>query len=341
MRPPPTATLFPYPTLFRSRAYLRQRANLVRSASRHVQHMQKALEQMNLKLTEVLSDVTGLTGRAIIRAILRGTRAPEKLARFRDKGCKASAEEIARALTGSYRAEHLFELKLAHDAWQFTLRQVEEVDRQIALQLGRMKCDRALPPLKPKPRPKRRANSPGFDVRAALYYVVGLDLTEIEGISELTALTVISEIGPGVSRFATVKKFCSWLGLCPNWKKTGGRVKSSRTRRGVNRAAQALRVAAQGLHHSKGALGGFLRRMKGRLGAQAALTATAHKLARIVYQALRHGLTYVRRGQEEYEAQMKEKQLKALRRKARQLGLEVIEQTPGSAATADAASAQR
>jgi transposase len=318
------------------RAYLRQRANLVRAASRHVQHMQKALEQMNLKLTEVLSDITGLTGRAIIRAILRGTRAPEKLAKFRDKGCKASVEEIAQALTGSYREEHLFELKLAHEAWQFTLRQIEQVDRQIVLQLGRMKSDRALPPLKPKPRPKRRANSPGFDVRTALYYVVGLDLTEIEGISELTALTVISEIGPGVSRFATVKKFCSWLGLCPNWKKTGGRVKSSRTRRGVNRAAQALRVASQGLHHSKGALGGFLRRMKGRLGAQAALTATAHKLARIVYQALRHGLTYVRRGQEEYEAQMKEKQVKALRRKARQLGLEVVEKAAGGVPAATA-----
>jgi transposase len=324
----------------RLRAYLRLRANLVRAASRHVQHMQKALEQMNLKLTEVLSDITGLTGRAIIRAILRGTRAPEKLAKNRDKGCKASEEEIAQALTGSYREEHLFELKLAYEAWQFTLGQVKEVDGQIALQLGRMKCDRALPPLKSKARPKRRASSPGFDVRAALYYVVGLDLTEIEGVSELTALTVISEIGPGVSRFATVKKFCSWLGLCPNWKKTGGRVKSSRTRRGVNRAAQALRVAAQGLHHSKGALGGFLRRMKGRLGAQAALTATAHKLARIVYQALRHGLTYVRRGQEEYEAQMKEKQVKALRRKARQFGLEVVEKTAGSAPAATAAPVQ-
>ena len=292
--------------------------------------MQKALEQMNLKLTEILSDITGVTGRAILRAILRGTRAPEKLAKYRDKGCKASEAEIAQALTGTYREEHLFELKLAYEAWQFTLGQVAKVDGQIALQLGRMKCDRALPPLKPKARPKRRVNSPGFDVRTALYYVVGLDLTEIEGISELTALTLISEIGPGVSRFATVKKFCSWLGLCPNWQKTGGRVKSSRTRRGVNRAAQALRLAAQSLHHSQGALGGFLRRMKGRLGTQAAVTATAHKLARIVYLALKHGMTYVRQSQEEYEAQMKEKQIKALRRKARQLGLEVIEKTSGS-----------
>jgi transposase len=319
------------------RAYLRQRANLVRQASRHVQHMQKALEQMNLKLTEVLSDITGVTGRAILRAILRGTRAPEKLAQYRDKQCKASEAEMAQALTGTYREEHLFELKLAYEAWQFTLGQIDKVDGQIALQLGRMKCDRALPPLKPKARPKRRANSPRFDVRAALYYVVGLDLTEIEGVSELTALTVISEIGPGVSRFATVKKFCSWLGLCPNWQKSGGRVKSSRTRRGVNRAAQALRVAAQSLHHSQGALGGFLRRMKGRLGVQAALTATAHKLARIVYLALKHGLTYVRQSQEEYEAQMKEKQLKALRRKARQLGLELVEKASVSGATATTA----
>jgi transposase len=246
----------------RLRAYLRQRANLVRQASRHVQHLQKALEQMNLKLTEVLSDITGVTGRAILRAILRGARAPEKLAKYRDKGCKASEAEIAQALTGSYREEHLFALKLAYEAWQFTLGQVEKMDAQIALQLGRMKCDRALPPLKPKARPKRRVNSPGFDVRAALYYVVGLDLTEVEGISELTALTVISEIGPGVSKFPTVKKFCSWLGLCPNWQKTGGRVKSSRTRRGVNRAAQALRMAAQSLHHSRGALARIIQSLR-------------------------------------------------------------------------------
>jgi transposase len=324
----------------RLRCYLRQRANLIRSASRHVQHVQKALEQMNLKLTEVLSDVTGLTGRSIIRAILCGTRDPKKLARYRDKGCKASEAAIAQALTGSYREEHLFELKLAYEAWQFTLKQVEKVDEQIAPQLGRMKCDRALPPLKPKARPKRRVNSPRFDVRAALYHVVGLDLTEIEGISDLTALTLISEIGPEVSRFPTVKKFCNWLGLCPNWKKTGGKIKSSRTRRGVNRAAQALRLAAQSLHHSRGALGGFLRRMKSRLGAMAAVTATAHKLARIVYLALKHGLTYVRQSQEEYDAQMREKQVKALKRKARQLGLEVIEKASGSAATEEAASAQ-
>src|SRR5262249_57459538 len=133
--------------------------------SRHVQHLQKALEQRNLKLTEVLSDITGLTGRAILRAILRGTRAPEKLAKYRDKACKASAAEIAQALTGSYREEHLFALKLAYEAWQFSLKQVEQVDTQIALQLGRMKGDRALPPLTPKRRPSRQINAPRFDLR--------------------------------------------------------------------------------------------------------------------------------------------------------------------------------
>jgi len=206
--------------------------------------------------------------------------------------------------------------------------------------LGRMKCDRALPPLKPKARPKRRVNSPGFDVRAALYYVVGLGLTEIEGVSELAALTAISEAGPGVSRFATGKQFCSWLGLRPDWQKTGGRVKSSRTRRGVNRAAQAPRMAAQSLRHGRGALGGFLRRLEGRLGAQAAVTATAHRLARIVYLALKHGLTYVRQSQEGYEARLREKQIKALRRKARQLGPDVVAQASGGVPTAAAAPAQ-
>ena len=233
-----------------------------------------------------------------------------------------------------------FEVFLVDPSYSRQLRGRPKADAQIALQSGRMKCDRALPPLKPKARPKRRASSPGFDVRAALYCVVGLDLTEVEGVSELTALTVISEIGPGVSRFATVRQFCSWLGLCPNWQKTGGRVKSSRTRRGVTRAAQAPRLAAQSLHHSRGALGGFLRRMQGRLGAPAAVTATAHKLARIVYLALKHGLPYVRQSQQGSEARMREKQSKALKRKARQLGLGIVEQAAGGVPAAAAAPAQ-
>src|SRR6516162_552009 len=320
------------------RSYLRQRANLIRYAGQHIQHMEKALEQMNLKLTEIVSDITGVTGRAIVQAILRGTRDPHKLAKLRHRRCKASEAEIAQALNGSYRAEHLFALRQAYEAWQFYQKQVGAVEEQIEQQLGRMKQDRALPPLKPRPRNGgRKPNQPRFEVRSALYYVVGIDLTEIEGIGEQSALTIISEIGPEVSRFATVKHFCSWLGLCPQLQKTGGRVRSSRTRPGVNRAAVAFRLAANSLYASKGALGNFLRRQKARLGAPQAVTATAHKLARIVYFALQHGLAYVRQSQEAYEVRLREQQVKAVKRKARQLGLEVIEKQPSTSTAAQTA----
>jgi transposase len=308
------------------RSYLRQRANLIRYGGQHIQHMEKALEQMNLKLTEIVSDITGVTGRAVVQAILKGTRDPQKLARLRNMKCKATEAELAQALHGSFRDEHLFVLRQAYEAWQFYQKQVDVVEERIELQLGRMKQDRALPPLKHRPRTSgRKPNQPRFDVRTALYYVIGIDLTEIEGIAELTALTIISEIGLNVSRFATVKHFCSWLGLCPQVQKTGGRVRSSRTRPGVNRAAVAFRLAANSLYASKGALGAFLRRQKARLGAPQAVTATAHKLARIVYLALKHGMTYVRQSQEEYEAKLREQQIKAVKRKARQLGLELID----------------
>jgi transposase len=308
------------------RAYLRQRGNVIRYAGRHIQHMAKALEQMNLKLNLVLRDLTGLTGRKIIQAILRGTRDPHKLAALRHPHCKASVGQIAQALTGSYRDEHLFSLRQAYEAWQFYQKQLDGVDEQIDQQLQRMKTDRALPPLAARrPTRGRRPNDPRFDVRQALYYVVGLDLTEIEGFDEVTALTVISELGTDLSKFATVKHFCSWLGLCPQLRKSGGRVKSSRTRPGVNRVALALRLAASSLYQSQSALGAFYRRMKSRLGAASAVTATAHKLARILYQALRQGLPYVKRSQEDYDKQMRARQIASLKRRARQLGLEVQE----------------
>jgi transposase len=316
------------------RSYLRQRGGLIRYAGQHVQHMQKALEQMNLKLTGVISDVTGVTGRAIVQAILKGTRDPYKLAALRHPKCQATAEEIAQALTGTWREEHLFCLRQAYEAWQFYQKQIDRVEEQIQARLGRMKSDRALAPLPTKPRTRgRKPNDPRFDVREALYYVVGLDLTEIEGIDEVTALTVISEIGVDLGKFATVKHFCSWLGLCPQWKKTGGKVKSSRTRPGTNRTATALRLAANSLHSSKSALGAFLRRMKSRLGAPAAITATAHKLARLVYAALKNGMPYVKRSQEDYEAAMRAKQIAAVRKKARQLGLEIKDKEKEGTAT--------
>jgi transposase len=315
------------------RSYLRQRGNLIRYGGQHIQHMQKALEQMNLKLTEIISDITGLTGTQIIRAIVRGVRDPDKLAKYRNCHCQASEAEIAQALTGTYRDEHLFALRQAYEAWQFYRKQRDQIDVQIQQQLTRMKQDRVLPPLKPKPLAHgRKPNQPGFDVRTALYYVVGIDLTEIEGICETTALTIISEIGPEVSKFGTVKNFCSWLGLCPQIKKTGGQIKSSRTRPGANRAAVAFRLAAYGLHGSKGALGAFLRRKKAHLGAPKALTAAAHKLARLVYFALKNGMTYVRQTQEAYETKMRENQIKSLKKKARQLGFDVVDKASGEIA---------
>jgi cell division protein FtsB len=308
------------------RNYLRQRDNLVRAASQDVQHMQKALEQMNLKLTEVISDITGVTGLAILQAILRGVRDPVKLAQMRDPRCKNSTAAIAQALNGSYRDEHLFALRQAMDAWKFHRKQLREIDAKIQKYLAELPKKAELPPLPPRNKVYRRKESdPQFDVRAALYQWTGVDLTALEGISDLTALTLISEIGTDMSRWPTVKHFTSWLGLCPQHKKTGGKVKSSRTRPGSNRAAQALRLAANSLQRNKSALGAFFRRMKSRMGAAKAVTAGAHKLARLVYWMLKHGTAYVKQTQEQYEAQQREKQIQNLKKRARQLGLQVSE----------------
>jgi transposase len=323
------------------RAYLRQRGLLSRYAGRHAQHMQKALQQMNLKLTNVLTDITGLTGRTIIAAILAGERDPLVLASLRHPRCKAKAAEIAKALDGSYRDEHVFALQQAFESWQFYQKQIDAVDEKIHGQLLRMKANKDLPPLPPKPpkqRKARTAGGPGFDVRTALYLVVGVDLTALEGLDEISALILISEIGTDLSKFATVEKFCSWLGLCPNFKKTGGKVKSSRSRRGKNRAAQILRVAVMSLVRSKGALGAFLRRMRARLGAPGAITATAHKLARQVYYALKHGIHYVRQSQEDYEAKQRDRQIANLKKKARLLGFDLTEKVAAAKPDKPAAS---
>jgi hypothetical protein len=198
-----------------------------------------------------------------------------------------------------------------------------------------MKANKELPPL---PRKKKKAGGAGFDVRTALYLVLGVDLTELEGLDEISALILISEIGTDMSKFATVENFCSWLGLCPNFKKTGGKVKYSRSRRGKNRAAQILRVVAMPLVRSKGALGAFLRRMKSRMGAPGAITATAHKLARLVYYSLKHGIQYVKQSQEDYEAIQREKQIAHLKKKARLLGFELKEKVEAAEPSQTAAS---
>lgn len=306
------------------RDYVRQRANLVRLSGQHIQRMQKALQLMNLKLTRVLGDVTGVTGLRIIRAILAGVRDPRQLAKLRDKRCQHSQAEIAQALDGRYRPEHVCELRLCLAMWEKYQQVIAELDGEIVEQLLRMRWQSQLPPLPPRPRQRgRKPHDPRFDVRTALYYTTGVDLTAIEGIDEMHALTLVSELGTDFTKWPTVKHFTSWLGLCPCWKKTGGKVLSSRTRRGKGRAAHALRLAAWSLMRSTSYLGAYLRRQRGRLGAAKAITATAHKLGRIVYGLMRYGEAYVKQTEQQYAEQVRQRLEKQLQRRAKELGFEV------------------
>ncbi|MBL8823018.1 MAG: IS110 family transposase [Planctomycetia bacterium] len=311
------------------RDLVRQRANHVRLSAQHIQRLQKALGLMNLKLTSVLGDVTGVTGLKIIRAIVAGERDPRALAKLRDQRCQHSAEEIAIALTGRYRLEHVTELSLCLKMWDHYQEVIAELDEAIARQLRTMKKQTVLPPLPPKSRMRgRKAHDPRFDVRQALYLMVGIDLTAIEGIDEMHALTLISELGCEFTKWKTVKHFTSWLGLCPNWKKTGGQVQSSQTRKGKNRAALALRLAAWSLVRSKSYLGAYLRRQRSRLGAPKAITATAHKLARIIYHLMRHGFAYMKKEETAYAEQVRHRLEKQLHRRARELGYELKKVEP-------------
>jgi transposase len=298
---------------------------LVTYAGQHVQHMQKALEQMNVKLTEVVSDTAGVTGMAIIKAILRGQRDPCRLAKLRDPRCQESEATIARALQGSWRAEHLFALRQALALYEFYHRQIGECDQAIEAHLRTfqdLSAGQALP-YRPRRR-KREANEPRFDARTRLYCLCGVDLTAIEGIDETTALVLLSEIGTDMSRWPSLKHFCSWLGLCPQHQVSGGKILRRRVRRGSSRAKRTLRLAARSLHHSKSALGAFFRRIKSRHGSAAAITAAAHKLARLVYSLLKHGTDYVAQELEQYEAKYRARKLRAIARQAQDLGFDLV-----------------
>ena len=307
------------------RSYQRHRASLIEDAGRHLQRIEKALEQMNVKLPEVVSDITGLTGMSIVRAIVQGERDPKALAKLRDRRCKASAETIARALQGTWQPEHLCALQQSLELYDYYHQQIREGDRVIEAHLQGM----ALPevqPLEPKKRVRRRKdNEATFDARQRLHHVAGVDLTAIEGIEESTALVVLSEIGTDMSRWPSEKHFGSWLGLAPNPKKSGGKGQSSATRPGVHRAAQALRLAAKNLQRSKSALGAFFRRIAARRGLAKAITATAYKLARIVYALLKHGTAYVAQGLAAYETAYRERVVRQVKRKAAELGLIIVE----------------
>ena len=302
------------------RAVVRQREVLLRDQASWVQRMQKALLQMNIQLTEVLTDVMGLTGQAIIRDIVAGQRDPAALARHRNYRVKASPAEVERALTGNWRDEHLFLLAQALAMYDSLAERLLECEAKIEALLAPLGQHEIALPGASKPPGK---NTPRFDLRAALARWAGVDLTRINGLAITSVLTVLSEIGPDLRRFANVKHFCSWLGLCPATKISGGKVLATRTRRSTNRVRQALKVAAMSLSRNNSALGAFYRRLCSRMDKPRANTALAHKLARMIYFMLTRGETYVDQGQQHYEEQQRQRSIAALRRRAANLGFAI------------------
>ncbi len=304
------------------RALTRQRTMLLRTQARQVQHMQKALTQMNVQLANVIADVVGVTGQLILRAIVAGERDGRTLAQMKHRGIHASVDEIARSLQGNWRDEHLFALKQALAGFDFVGTQIDECDREIEVQLGRLQThDRALEKSK---KHGRTRNEPKFDLRKQLFRMCGVDLTRIDGIEVTTALAVISETGADMSRFPTAGHFASWLGLCPGTRITGGKVMSGKTQRNANRAAQALRLAAAALRSSKSALGAYFRRLCARMDKPKAITAAAHKLARLIYTMLTKGEEYVDLGQEYYEERYRARVLHQLEQRAQRLGMTLV-----------------
>lgn len=312
------------------RAYLRQRDMLIKSASAHIMHMQKALTQMNLHLQNVISDITGTTGMAIIRNIVAGVTDPKILASFRDGRCRNPEEVIEASLVGNYRPEHVFSLRQGLELYDYYAQKIAECDQQIAEYAKKMetKCDPdKLNILKKKSltKPKRlQKHEYPFDLTSELIRVTGVDLTKIPAIGASTALTIISEIGLDMSRWRSAKAFASWLGLCPGNKVSGGKRLSGKTKPCANRVAIALRVAANTLYRSECAFGAFLRRMKGRLGSPKAITALAHKLAKLIYMMLKYGHEYVEKGVGYYEDMYRERREKSLKKKAQEMGYNLV-----------------
>lgn len=307
------------------RSYIRQRDNLVRSASVHIQRMQKAMTEMNVQLHQVVSDITGTTGMTIIRAIVAGEHEPQKLASLRHPRTRRSAAEIAQALQGDYRQEHLFILQQELALYEAYQVQLAACDAQIEQCLSNFEVNSEIAlPVDGSPRRKPQDNQPAFDLQTHLQRISGVDFTRIDGMGALTVQTILSEVGLDASRFPTVKHFTSWLGLCPGSCITGGKVKNSRTRRVVNRAANAFRMAAVAAGKTRSALGGFYRRLRTRLGAPKAITATAHKLARIFYQLWSSGGNYDDPGVNYYEQRYQEQIIKGLRKKAQAMGFDLV-----------------
>jgi transposase len=304
------------------RAYMRQRARLVIEAARNVQHMQKALLEMNLQLHHVISDITGETGMRIVRAIVAGQRDGDALARLRDPRCKEPLEVIAAALQGTYKDEHLFTLKQSLAAYDFHVKQLGECDAQIEAKLTELEAASVDPdkPVEPLPAARRRTtrgHQPRFDARSPLHRICNnVDLTQIPGIAPATALNLVAEIGNDMSKWPTAKHFTSWLNLAPGTKITGSKSLSGKRGPSKNRAGLALRQAAVSVGKTKTALGGFFHRLAAHRGAIIAVVATARKLGALVYNALKFGQAYVEQGLADYEEQQAERKLRSLKNQA-------------------------
>jgi transposase len=313
------------------RSLLRHRDNLLRMIAKHIQHMQKALDQMNLHLHHVISDVTGVTGMRILRAIVAGERDPATLAQFRDYRIKSSPETIAKALEGDYRSEHLFTLTQSLALYDFTQQQIADCDQEIerVLRTFETKIDPEAQPLPPPTTTHRRPqrHEPAFDLRTHLYRITGVDLTQVPGLQAPTIHIILAEVGLNMHKWPTDKHFVSWLGLCPDNQISGGKVLATGSRRVQNRASRALRMAAQSLRTSPSYLGAFFRRMRSKLGPAKATTATAHTLAKIIYHMLKECTPYRERSAAEYLHKDQERKVQYLRKQAKSLGFTLVPQS--------------
>lgn len=316
-RPTPRVAIF--------RSYVRQRRMLIEQASTSIEHMKKALTQMNIRVDQAVSDVTGETGMRIIRAILKGVRNPEELAELRDPRCAKSKEAIAEALFGKYSDEHLFALEQAVSTWdhyQVLIAACTKRIEQHGETFEKKASRKEIPP--PRRIEHVRKNVLTFEARELFYELLGQDLTQIDGISTGTIATFIAEVGTSVDAFETTKKFTSWLRLSPGSNTSGGKNKSGKNRSTTNRLATALRVSAQTLERSKSAMGTFYRRLRARIGPQKAITAAAHKLARMIYFTLKEQRPYVDPGPDYYLQKNQDRIIKQMEKRARQLGYQLV-----------------
>jgi len=310
-----------------ARTLWRQRGNLVAEASSVIQRMQKVLTEMNVQLSNVLSDLSGVSGMKIIGAILHGERDPWTLAALVEPGVKATPEDIAKSLEGNWREELLFVLRQHVELYRIYQEKISDCDLQLRKHLESLSSKRDLKtqPIGPKPKGKKGSrNAPQFDLRTELYRITGIDWTQINGIDVLTAQTVIAEAGADLSAFPSEKQFASWLGLCPTNEQSGGKILNRRTRKVVNRATVAFRNAALTLLRSQSYLGAQYRRLRTRLGAPKAITAMARKLACLFYRLIKHGQPYVDKGTEYYEGRYREQQIRSLTKRAQKLGLQLV-----------------